>query len=88
MKNLFALLTLILVSVGTVNQSYAENVTFDASTKEGRAQAYAVLNQSNAKGNAQRLVRNLTSLQRSNNPQVAAQATKLVPELNKLIESL
>ena len=85
MKKLLALLTLILVSVGTAN---AENVSFDPSTKEGREAAYSVLNQTNAKGNAQRLVRNLTSLQRSNNPQVAAQATKLVPELNKLIESL
>lgn len=66
----------------------AENVSFDPSTKEGRAQAYAVLNQSNAKGNAERLVRNLTSLQRSNDPKVAAQASKLVPELTKLIESL
>lgn len=68
--------------------AFADNINFDPNTKEGRAMAYAALNQSNALGNAQRLERNLTSLSKGNDPQIKALAEKLIPQLKELQAAL
>lgn len=87
MKKLITAVALATLLTGT---AMAENIQFDPNTKEGRAMAYAALNQSNALGNAQRLERNLTSLSKAPNgdPKVKALAEKLIPQLKDLQAAL
>lgn len=67
----------------------AEKVTIDTSTPEGRRAAYQALNESNLVGNANRMIRTLKSVQRSSqNPQLKAQADRLIPQLTQLVETL
>ena len=65
----------------------ADKLTFDPSTREGRTAAYAAMNEYNAVGNANRLIRNLNSLQRSNKD-LSPLASKLIPQLQELVKQL
>lgn len=67
--------------------AHADKLTFDPSTREGRSQAYAAMNEFNAVGNANRLIRNLNSLQRSNKD-LSPLASKLIPQLQELVKQL
>ena len=82
------LLTAVALVSMLTSVAFADNINFDPNTKEGRAMAYAALNQSNALGNAQRLERNLTSLSKGNDPKLKALADKLIPQLKELQAAL
>lgn len=85
------LLSMLVIGAGTMNWqlAYADNISFDPGTREGRALAYAALNESNAAGNAQRLERNLNALLKSSqDARVKSMAEKLIPQLKELQSAL
>ncbi len=85
MKNriLLAIAALVLLTPA----AQAAKLTFDPATSEGRAAAYAAMNEYNAVGNANRLIRNLNSVSRSN-ADLSPLASKLIPQLQELVTKL
>lgn len=68
--------------------AFAEQVSFDPNTPEGRKAAYAALNEQNTVGNANRLIRSLKSFQRGQNQNLKSQADTLIPQLTSLVQAL